>query len=167
MKLPNRCAAVSASRLLLVSLLSGLLMCLPAGAQESSVYKWVDKDGTPHFTDVPPATGESEQLAVSSRRTDRSAIQSQMADRAEASESAKKRAALEAEKTAAMNEKQAGFEKQRRANCDMARSTQQKYFGAHKLFSIDADGEREYLSAAEIDAAYVKAGKSVQEWCDE
>lgn len=166
MKLPNRCAAIPASRLLSVGLLSGLLICLPAGAQESSVYKWVDKEGTPHFTDIPPETGEVERLAVVSRRTDKNAVQSQLADRSEASEVAKKRAALQAEETAARNEEQAGFEKQRRANCDLARSTQQKYSEAHKLYNLNADGEREYLSDAEIDAANVKARNSVQEWCD-
>jgi len=166
MKLPNRCAAISASRLLLVSLLSGLLMCLPAGAQESSVYNWVDEDGMPHFTDIPPATGESERLAVSSRQTDKSAVQSLLADRAEASTAAKKNAARQAEETAARNEEQAEFEERRSANCDLARSTQQKYYEAHRLYNLDADGERVYLSDAEIDAANVKARNSVQEWCD-
>ncbi len=167
MKLPNRCAVIPASRLFSVGLLSGLLMCLPAGAQESSVYKWVDENGTPHYTDIPPATGEAEQLAISSRRTDKDAVQSLLANRAEASEAARKSAVRQAEDAAIEKGEQAELAKQRQANCEQARRTQQKYYDAFKLYKLDADGERVYLTDTELDAAQVEAGNAVLEWCGE
>ena len=50
---------------------SGLLVLGLAGAfsavamaQESPVYKWVDAQGVPHYSDQPPADSSAEEMAI-------------------------------------------------------------------------------------------------------
>ena len=50
------------------------LTALTAGAQEFSVYKWVDEDGVPQYTDRPPNTADAQSTGIRSRRTDPSAV---------------------------------------------------------------------------------------------
>ncbi len=167
MKLSNCRFAVPARSLFALAVLAAFVMYQPATAQEGSVYKWVDKDGTIHYTDRPPVSGNAELLSISSRRTDKSAVQARLAKRAEANEVAALREAQQAEDAAAEQENQAQIAEQRRANCQQARGTLKKYDDAHILYKPGENGEREYLSDAEIDAARIAARRSVKEWCGE
>jgi hypothetical protein len=55
---------------------------------------------------------------------------------------------------------------ERAANCDVARERLDRYMMARRLYRSTPDGEREYLSDAEIDAARAEAAADVEEWCD-
>jgi len=167
MKLTDRRIAATTPALLTIVLVSVFAACQLVAAQEASVYKWVDKQGTTHYTDIPPAEGHAERIAMSYKRTNNSAVRSRLARRAEASEVAKLRESQQAEDAAAEKAKRASIAKQRSANCEQARKTLQKYTEAHILYKPGADGEREYLSNAEIDEARMAARQSVKEWCDE
>jgi hypothetical protein len=61
------------------------------------------------------------------------------------------------DKQQVMNEREKG--------CQQARDKLQKYETAHRLYRPGADGQREYLTDEEIDAARVEARKSVDQWC--
>lgn len=54
----------------------------------------------------------------------------------------------------------------RAANCTIARERFQRYAISRRLFRELPDGEREYLSDAEIDEARAGAAADVEEWCD-
>ena len=54
----------------------------------------------------------------------------------------------------------------RAANCTIARERVERYAISRRLFRPLPDGEREYLSDAEIDEARARAAADVQEWCD-
>ena len=54
----------------------------------------------------------------------------------------------------------------RAANCTIARERNERYAISRRLFRELPDGEREYLSDAEIDEARARAAADVQEWCD-
>ncbi len=159
--------AVSALSLISVAVLSALVMYQPAEAQEGAVYKWVDEDGTTHYTDRPPVSGDAELLSIQSRRTNNGAVQARLAKRSEATEVANLRDAQQAEDASAEKDNQAQIAEQRRANCQQARGTLTKYDDAHILYKPLADGEREYLTDDEIDAARLAARESVKEWCGE
>jgi hypothetical protein len=58
------------------------------------------------------------------------------------------------------------LEAQRARNCEIARERQQRYSVAHRLFRTLPNGEREYLSDAEIDDARARAAADVENWCD-
>jgi len=54
----------------------------------------------------------------------------------------------------------------RAANCTIARERLERYAISRRLFRELPDGEREYLSDAEIDEARAGAAADVEEWCD-
>jgi len=139
----------------------------PAYAQQASVYKWVDEEGTPHFTDRPPEGVDAVRLPLSYHRTDRRAIRQLLDERAKSRnarlQEASKRAAESAEQQA---ERQQAAE-ERKANCARARGILKKYTDAMLIYDVDDNGERVYLSADELDAIRENARKSVEEWCDE
>jgi hypothetical protein len=51
-------------------------------------------------------------------------------------------------------------------NCEIAQDRVERYEISHRLYRTTPDGEREYLSDAEIDEARTRAQADVQEWCD-
>ena len=55
---------------------------------------------------------------------------------------------------------------QRTANCQTARERNDRYLASRRLFRALPDGEREYLSDAEIDAARAAAVADVEKWCN-
>lgn len=54
----------------------------------------------------------------------------------------------------------------RAANCTIARERLQRYAISRRLFRELPDGEREYLSDAQIDEARAGAAADVEKWCD-
>ena len=54
----------------------------------------------------------------------------------------------------------------RAKNCKIARERQQSYSVAHRLYRAGPNGERQYLSDAEIDEARAKAAADVETWCN-
>ena len=54
----------------------------------------------------------------------------------------------------------------RAANCAIARERTERYAVSRRLFRELPDGEREYLSDAQIDEARARAAADVEEWCD-
>jgi hypothetical protein len=62
---------------------------------------------------------------------------------------------------------QAARKAERRAeNCAIARGRVERYSISHRLYRSLPDGEREYLSDAEIDEARARAEADTKEWCD-
>ncbi|NNC65115.1 MAG: DUF4124 domain-containing protein [Gammaproteobacteria bacterium] len=54
----------------------------------------------------------------------------------------------------------------RAVNCTIARERMERYAISRRLYRPLPDGEREYLSDAEIDEARAGAAADVEEWCD-
>lgn len=55
---------------------------------------------------------------------------------------------------------------ERTANCQTARERNDRYQMSRRLFRALPNGEREYLSDAEIDAAKAAAVADVEKWCN-
>ncbi len=68
-------------RYLLITL-SALLLAMPASGQQ--IYKWVDKDGTVHFTDSPPDDSVNAERRVMGNSARAVAMESAQAPAAEA-----------------------------------------------------------------------------------
>jgi len=147
-------------------LLTLSLVALTAGAQEFNVYKWVDDEGVPQYTDRPPNAAEATATGIRSRRTDPSAVmaraeqearqESQQADTFNAAED-------EASSTAA---ERAQTLDERRANCARARERAETYNTAQRLYRPLPDGGREYLTDEELDNARNAADQAISAWCD-
>jgi len=54
---------------------------------------------------------------------------------------------------------------ERAQNCSIARERLERYMASRRLYRSLPDGEREYLTDAEIDEARAKAAADVETWC--
>lgn len=141
------------------------LLLLTAGTQASEVYKTTDAQGRPIYTDKPVSL-PAERIGVKTSSTDPADAQrryddemKQMTSADAASEATTARSA-EAQKAREMTDED------RARRCQDARQRYESYLTARRLYEPgSADGERRYLSDAEIDAARADAKQLVDEFC--
>lgn len=153
---------------------SGLLVLGLAGtfaaiavAQESSVYKWVDAQGVPHYSDQPPADSSAEEMAIRFRKTDRGALQARTQARAELDAAGEIREGQEADANAAAEADRQKVLAERETNCKAARERVAKYSTALRLYRPGPNGERVYLTNEELDVERADANRAVDQWCSE
>lgn len=148
---------------------AGVALCLllggTAAADEGTVYRWVDKDGTPHYQDRPPDGAPAEELSLRYRLTDPAAIQANTQAKADLDEAATLRKSQQAADASAEAQARAEVQRQRETNCRQARERLEKYNTAHRLYKPGPDGDRQYLSDEETDKARAEASRTVDEWC--
>lgn len=153
--------------------LSALLAALSAAASaadQGTVYLWTDKDGTPHYQDRPPEGSDNEdaqELSLRYKMTDNQAVAEANKQQTQASDIAKVREDQKAEDKASDAEDRQKVVSEREQGCNQAKERMQKYETAHRLYKPGPDGQRQYLSDEEIDAARAAARKDVDEWCSE
>ncbi|MCC5793790.1 MAG: DUF4124 domain-containing protein [Chromatiales bacterium] len=152
--------ASNAVRLLLAPL---LLTCALAGAQE--VYEWTDLDGNPAYGDTPPPGADARPVQIRQRRGDRGAAQSAPQRPDELQQAIALRERQTANQAAAERAERQDIVRMVEANCASARERLERYTTAQRLFRLLPDGEREYLTDAELDAERAAAMLAVQEWC--
>ncbi|TFG86619.1 MAG: DUF4124 domain-containing protein [Chromatiales bacterium] len=151
---------------------SGLLVLGVAGAfaavavaQESSVYKWVDAQGVPHYSDQPPMDSSATELPIRFRRTDRGMIQASAKANAELEAASAIREGQEADADAAAEADRQRLLAERASNCKMSRERVAKYSNAMRLYRPGPNGERVYLTNEELDAERADANRAVDQWC--
>lgn len=140
-------------------------------AEQGAVYQWVDKDGTPHYQDRPPEGANAGQAATELnlryRMTDAEAMAAAAKKKSDLGDAAELRKSQQAEDEKAAADDREQVKSEREKGCEQAREKLQKYETAHRLYRPGADGQRQYLSDEEIDAARAEARKSVADWCGE
>jgi len=139
-----------------------IALFFPLGAFAGDVYRSVDENGVVVYSDQPSADSELVTIAVSlasapARQTSRPAD-----DRADDDAPASSPLAAEIPRESTPEEIAAD----RARNCEYARQMQQTYSVSHRLYRTGPDGEREYLTDAELTAARTKAESDVAAWCD-
>ncbi len=138
---------------------------LAAGPAAADVYKFKDDKGNVLYTDK-PATLPAERLNIQSQKTDTVAVQTrqqdelkrlQDADKAnqQANSDAKDQPPAAPQATAA----------QKADQCVKARTRYDSYMSSQRLYEQGADGERRYLSDAELTAARASAKASMDVMC--
>jgi Domain of unknown function (DUF4124) len=139
------------------------LLALSPGAF-ADVYRYVDAQGNVQYTDK-PALLPAQKLAVQSRATDTAALAAQTeADRARATANDTARqqtAAQQADQRAATQITATAKAEQ----CVKARERDVSYSTSMRLFETLPDGQRRYLSDAELTAARAAAKAAVAEMC--
>jgi hypothetical protein len=146
----------------------GLLgVLLAAGlTAEADVYRWVDAQGGIHYSDM-PASDNAERVSILSRRTDASAVsqrdQTAREQRARTDTQAQQQQANQAAAKAVKED----LSKTRAERCQKAQEDYQKLIDSMRIYRTGKDGEREYLTDAEITEARVNAKKAVDENCKE
>lgn len=138
-------------------------MLLAAQAQ-ADVYRYTDAQGNVHYTDK-PATLPAERLNVQSQRTDLVALQARQQEelqRANAANDARRQAASQRADERKAAEMSATDKAER---CTKARERYDSYMSSQRLYELLPDGERRYLTDAELDAARASAKASMDVLC--
>lgn len=138
--------------------MAGLL--LSSAALSDQVYKSVDAQGHVTYSDRPTAAG--------AQKTD---VVVQQADPREAQRLAKERMLLKAEddqrttKAAAAEQAKAKQDSEKKQLCDNARRHYNDIKDANRLYSVSADGNREYYTDAQADAMRTEAKRAMDAAC--
>lgn len=146
----------------LKQLIWSILTVLPLGALATEVYVSVDEDGQVVYSDRPQGTEQMQVIQIGNRNGAPAPVaQPAAADTpaAEPGEEAEEgQLVFEMEREATPEE--------RTSNCQIARERAEARNTAHRIYRELPNGEREYLSAEEIDEARAKAEADIAEWCD-
>jgi hypothetical protein len=135
------------------------LAVLAAGTLHGAeVYRYVDENGNVAYGDRP--VGENAESIVIT--TSAPIVPSQAAAAAQPGVETPDET-VQRERREPTPEERA---EERAANCTIARERMDRYAMSRRLYRSLPDGEREYLSDAEIDEAKAGAAADVQEWCD-
>jgi hypothetical protein len=144
-------------------LLLTLAASLAAGTAVADVYMYKDEKGNTQYTDKPPLL-PAERLNVQSRRTDTVAVQ----ERAQAESqkgNASSRPPAPGNSTAEQKAAVEATAKDKADRCIKARERYDNYMNSPRLFEEGKDGERRYLTDAELDAARNQAKASMDAMC--
>jgi uncharacterized protein DUF4124 len=139
-------------------LLTAAAAALAAGTVAADVYKFKDDKGNVLYTDK-PSTLPAERLNIQSQRTDVVAVQARAEEEAKRQQQGQQQAGQQppAVPQASPADKAEG--------CAKARDRYNKYMTSQRLYEAQPDGQRRYLSDAELDAARASAKASMDVLC--
>ncbi len=136
-----------------------LLLVFSALSQAAQVYRWVDGNGKVHFSDQP---GGLNSLTIDVKPIPRHQRIDEQTSTAQAKppESAKVSNAAVAQpqdnpKTAKVNNK----------NCEISKDNLKRNQDISRMYRLDENGERAFLSDAEREAVLDKSRQQIQKWC--
>jgi hypothetical protein len=151
---------------LLLALMSGAwLVAAPSAAQ---TYKWTDADGKVHYSDQPPPENAKEQSTINPRKQSAPTPTVDPAAKAKTyveQEADFKKRQVEAAEREAAEKKKADEAAEKKQNCEQARAQLKSLQAGGRQTRTNAQGEREYLSDAQIGAEVERSKKSVDSWC--
>jgi hypothetical protein len=156
--------AMEKAMLRTVFLLTAAAAVLAAGPATADVYKFKDDKGNVLYTDK-PSTLPAERLNIQSQKTDVVAAQTRTQDEMKRLQEADK--ANQAAAGQAKDQQQAAQQSAtaKADQCTKARQRYDSYMTSQRLYEKGADGERRYLSDAELDAARASAKASMDVMC--
>ena len=150
---------------------SALVTLMIAGfatvAVAETVYKWVDAGGQVHYTDRPPTETGAKLLGVFEREFIAEENGGEGAD--EVPQFADAGAGAPDEPEAANStvaSVQQDVERVRSEQCKQAQERYKTYIESRRLYRQTTDGQREYLSDAELSKARIEAKQAVDELCN-
>ncbi len=139
-----------------------ILILLPFSVSATEVYRSIDENGLIVYSDRPSDRAERVDVRPV---VDTFSAESRRDAAGAASEPVLPEAVLAAARNAdATTPDEAAAERAR--NCQVARERAETYSVSRRLFRTLPDGERQYLSDAEIEEARARAQSDVANWCD-
>jgi len=147
------------------TLITFMLAGLATVAAADTVYKWVDGGGQVHYTDLPPDQPGAKLLGVFERDM---ILDTELNAGAEPSgpEFYESSPPTDEEATAdAAAAVQRDLAAVRVDQCQQAQERYKTYIESRRLYRETPDGQREYLTDAELTEARVQARKDVDEFC--
>lgn len=149
---------------MLMRIAAVLVMTVVSFAASADVYKWVDAQGRTHYSDRPDSD-TAERLAVASRRTNPSVVAERNAVASEQRQSADAQAAEQRQEETASKAVSKDVDKTRDQQCKEAKEQYRVAIESQKLYRIGKDGERYYLTSAEIDEARLNSRRAMDQIC--
>jgi catalase len=141
------------------------LLVVAATTQAADVYKEKDAKGNPVFTDR-PAQLDAERLNVKTQQTDTVEAQRRHDEEMQRLNSSSNSASSASESPASGERAASQSAEDKARRCKESRDRYEQYMSARRLYeSGAAEGERRYLTDAEIDAARANAKKMMDEFC--
>lgn len=139
--------------------LSGVCLLAGTSSLANEIYKYTDENGTVHYVDRPTNAPSEERVLIASKKNT-AAPRRQDADSADWRERRAERQAAADAKTKAKEDDQ-----ERARLCLQQRERLEEYKVASRLYRMDEQGERVYLSEEEIEEARRQVQNQIQEHC--
>jgi len=151
-----------------------VLVLLATTSAYCEVYKWIDPDGTVHYSDQPPPGAVQEQtLGIKSGTSGSEAPGTEKAAPKSAGpktyieEGAEfRKRQVEAEAKRAKDEKALAEAKEAQQNCERARSSLQSLQTGQRVTVYNGKGERAYLDDNAREQEIANTQKAVDFWCN-
>jgi hypothetical protein len=138
------------------------LLTLSATAS-AEVYRWVDGQGRVHYSDRPAEN--SQLVSVRSRPSSPEAIAERTGQEAEQRAQSAARETEQRNEQATANAVQKDVNASREEQCKKAQEAYKTAVESQRLYREGKNGEREYLTDAEITEARVNGRKAVDQLC--
>ena len=148
-------------------------LALAPVAAHADVYKWRDSNGAVRYSDIPPASNVPYETLHGGRKTPSTPSANvtpapqPVNPSAPPADDAALRRQQEAEQDKVQQQNKEAQDQSRQQNCSTARANLQKYKVGGRIMTMDAEGQRRYLSDAEIGQGLEQAQKEVADFCDE
>jgi len=151
-----------------------VLVLLATTSAYCEVYKWIDPDGTVHYSDQAPQGAVQEQtLGIKSGtsgteapRTEKAAPKSAAPKTYIEQDAEFRKRQVEAEAKRAKEEKALADAKDRQQNCEHARSSLQSLQSGQRVVKYNEKSERVYIEDNEREREIANAQKGVDSWCN-
>lgn len=147
--------------------LAAAALSLVAGsALASDIYRYTDADGNVHYVDRPSGADSEQRVAIASKRSASSASSTRRAQPQATAESAEADAAGDENGNSKKSRSEIIAEqKERDKRCADFRAKLETMVTSRRLYREGDDGERQYLSDAEIDEARAQAQQLIEDNC--
>ncbi len=155
----------------MLRILSSLMLALLATTSAyCEVYKWVDPDGTVHYSDQPaPGATQEETLNIRSGAAAGSEAGAKKAPGPKSyieQDAEFRKRQVEDEEKRAKQEKALADAKERQQNCQRAQASLRALQSGARITRTNDKGEREYLDDSQRQQEMAVAQKTADSWCN-
>jgi hypothetical protein len=138
------------------------VVCILALPATADVYKYVDKDGHPQFTDKPELLPAELLAKIKSQRTDSSTAAERSAAEQQQNESISAGQANAADKKKAQQTNAAD----KADRCAKARERYDQVMSAQSIYTTNEKGEKQYLDDKQQQQTRASAKQLMDTWCN-
>jgi Domain of unknown function (DUF4124) len=130
----------------------------------AAVYKWVDTDGRVHYSDRPPSD-QAQLVNIVSQPTSHRAVAARAVSQARQRETDAKQEDTRKQDQATAQAVDADVTKSRAKQCEEAKERYRVAIDSHRVYTMGANGERQYLNDSELSQARLDARRDRDAFC--
>lgn len=154
----------------IASLATLVLLSMPSMGQAVTMYKWIQPNGTPHYSQNPPTNGvnlkkiqvielrDGGRLVNPGEMAGKTTADPNAANEANMTPEQKRIKELEAQNKAQQNQ-------QNQERCKSLQNNLQNLNAGGRVYEMDNNGERKYLDNREMELRKQKVAEAVAQYC--